>query len=105
MKVLAHVLPINLHSFDLHATKGFYVGIAIEHYLCSEIFTPSTGTVHIYDTVIWFPHGSLNIPIPSNDELLRSAIDYLRTTLQSSVKNKILPPEVTTSIKNLLDLN
>ena len=57
------------------------------------------------DTIGWFPHGSLKLPIPSKDELICSVIDDLRATLQFSVKNNILPPEVTTSRKTLLDLN
>ena len=104
-KVLAHVLPIDHRSFDPHAIKGFSVCLAMEHYRCFKIFIPSTGGIHIADTVIWFPQGSLKLPIPSKDELLCSAIEDLRTTLQSSVKNNILTPEGTTHRKKLIDLN
>ena len=105
MKVLAHSLPINHRSFDPHSIKSFSVGVAMEYYHWFKIFIPSTGGVFIADTVIWFPRSSLKLPIPYKDELLCSAIDYLRTTIQSSVKNNILPHEGTTSKKNLLDLN
>ena len=79
MKLLARVLPIDRHSFDLHAINGFSVGVEMENYLCFKIFIPSTGGVRIADTVRWFPHVRLKLPIPSKD-------DDLRTTLQSSVK-------------------
>ena len=105
MKLLAHVLPIDHRLFDPHAIKGFSVGVAIENYRCFKIFIPSTGGVRISDTVRWLPHGILKSPITYKDELLRSSIDDLRTTLQQSVKNNILPPEGTTSRKNLLYLN
>ena len=105
MKLLAHVLPIYRCLFELHAIKGLYVGVAMENYRCFKIFISSTGRVRISDTVIWFPHGSLKLPIPYNDELLCSAIDNLYTTIQSSMKKNILPPESTTYIKTLLELN
>ena len=105
MKVLSHVLTIDRRSFYPHAIKGFYVGVVMEHYRCFKIFIPSTGRVRIYGTIRWFPCGSLKLPIPSKDELICSVIDDLRATLQFSVKNNILPPEVTTSRKTLLDLN
>ena len=40
MKVLAHVIPIDLLLFDPYAIKGFSVGIAMEHYRCFKIFIP-----------------------------------------------------------------
>ena len=97
MKLLSHVLPIDRRLFDLHAINGFSVGVAMEHYRQFEIFIPSTGGVRIADTVIWFPHGSLKLPIPSKDETLCSSIYDLHNTLQPSVKNNILLPEGTTS--------
>ena len=105
MKVQAHLLPIDSCLFDSHVIKGFYVGVEMEHYFCFKIFIPSTVRVCIYDIVRWFPRGSLKLPIPSKDELLCITIDDLRTTLQLSVKNNILPTEGNTSRKTLLNLN
>ena len=77
----------------------------MDHQHCFKIFIPSTGGVRIDDTFRWFPNGSLKIPTPSKDKPLCSAIDDLSSTLQSSVKNNILPPEGTTSRKIVLELN
>ena len=85
MKVLSHVLTIDRRSFYPHAIKGFYVGVVMEHYRCFKIFIPSTGGVHIDDTVRWLLCGRLKLPILSKDEPLHSAIDELHTTLQSSI--------------------
>ena len=104
MKVLANVLPIDRRLFDPHTIKGFYVGVWMEHNRCFKIFIPSTVRVRIADTVIWSPHVSLKIPIPIKDEILRRAIDDLRTTIQLSLKNNILTPEGTTSRKPCLNL-
>ena len=104
MNVLAHILPVDRRLFDPHAIKGLYIGVAMEHYRCFKTLIPPTGEVHIVDTVRLLPHGILKLPIPSKYELLHISIDYLRTTLQFSMKNNILPPEGTTSKKTLLDL-
>ena len=104
MKVLAHVLPVDRCLFYLHAINGFSVGVAMKDYRCYKIFIPSTVKVLISDTIRWFLHGNLKLPIPSKDEPICSAIDHLHATLQFSVNN-ILPPEGTTSRKPLLDLN
>ena len=77
----------------------------MKYFRCLKVFIPSTGGVSISDTVRWFPHGILKLFIPSKYKLLCSAIGDLRTTLQLSAKNNILPPEGTTSRKTLLDLN
>jgi hypothetical protein len=81
MKVLAHLLPQDRRSFDPHAIKGFSVGPAMEHYRCFKIFIPSTGKVRIADTVKWYPHGNLKMPITSKDELLTAALNDLKQTL------------------------
>ena len=60
----------------------------MEHYLCYKIFIPSSGGVCIAGTLRWLPHGSLNLPIPSEDDILLSAIDDLHITLQLYVKTK-----------------
>ena len=65
MKLMAHVLPIDHHLFGTHAIKGFSVCFAMEHHRYFKIFIPSTGGVHIAETVGLFPHGSLKLPIPS----------------------------------------
>ena len=77
----------------------------MEHCCCFKMFIPSTGGVCIDDNIRWFPHGRLKLTIPSNDGTLQSAINDLHTTLQSSVKNNILPPKGTTSRKTMFDLN
>ena len=105
MEVLSHVILIDCHFFNPHAIKGFSVGIEMEHYCCFKIFIPSTGGFRIVDTVRWFPHVSLKLPIPTKDKFLRRSIDDLHTTLQLYVKNNSLPSKGTTSRENLLFLN
>ena len=77
----------------------------MEHYRCFKIFVPSTGGTRIADTVRWFPHGDLKMPIASKESLLHAAIQDLSATIKSTVKNSILPPENTTNRQTLLDLH
>ena len=67
MKVLAHVVTIDRHSFDPHDIKFLSVGVAMEYYCYCKIFITSNGGVYISDTVRWFPRGSLKLPIQSKD--------------------------------------
>ena len=105
MRVLAHVLPKDRASFASHSIPGYSIGPAMEHYRCFKIFVPSTGGTRIADTVRWFPHGDLKMPIASKESLLHAAIQDLSATIKSTVKNSILPPENTTNRKTLLELH
>jgi hypothetical protein len=105
MRVLAHVLPADRASFAPHSIQGYSIGPAMEHYRCFKIFVPSTGGTRIADTVRWFPHGDLKMPIASKESLLHAAIQDLSATIKSTVKNSILPPENTTNRQTLLDLH
>ena len=89
MRVLAHVLPKDRASFASHSIPGYSIGPAMEHYRCFKIFVPSTGGTRIADTVRWFPHGDLKMPIASKESLLHAAIQDLSATIKSTVKNRI----------------
>jgi hypothetical protein len=105
MRVLAHVLPSDRTSFGPHAIAGYAIGPAMEHYRCFKIFIPTTGRIRIADTVKWFPHGDLKLPIASKEALLHASIQDLSATIKSSIKNGILPPDGTTNRQTLLDLH
>jgi hypothetical protein len=62
--------------------------------------------VRIADTVRWFPHGDLKMPISSkDDDLLRAFLHDLRVTLKSTISNDLLPPPNSESRKILEQLN
>ena len=63
------------------------------------------GGVRIADTVRWFPHNGLKMPVPSKEALLQATLEDLKATLKSTIKNNILPPEGTNSRDILLQLN
>ena len=105
MEVLAHLLPEDRRSFDPHAVKAYSVGPAMNHYRCHRVLVKSTGRTRISDTLRWFPHGNLKLPIPSKHDLLQSVLQDLRATLKSTMTNGILPPLGTESRKTLEQLH
>lgn len=105
MKVLAHVLPKDRKSFAPHAIKGFSIGPAMSHYRCFRIFIPDTGGTRISDTLRWFPHNNVKMPIANEDVLLRSAVQLLRTAVKARLKNQILPPLEQDNHQTLTELN
>ncbi|GFH50519.1 hypothetical protein CTEN210_06995 [Chaetoceros tenuissimus] len=105
MKVLAHVLPKERQSFAPHVIKGFSVGPAMNHYRCFRIFIPDTGGTRISDTLRWFPHNDIRMPIASEDVLLRSAVQLLRKAIKDRLKNQVLPPLEQDNHDTLTDLN
>ena len=56
IKVLAHLRPEDRPSWSLHAADGYYVGQAMRHYQCHNVWLPSTDRTRIAQTVCWFPH-------------------------------------------------
>ena len=105
MKVLAHILPKDRKSFAAHAVKGYHVGPAMDHYRCFSIFIPSTKGTRIADTLRWFPHNHIKMPIASDDALLRTALDTLRAAVTRRLKNQILPHPEADNLKTLTDMN
>ena len=80
IRVLVHDLPGNRKSWAPHASEGYYLGPALDHYRCYRVLNPKTNAVRISETVRWLPHNSIRVPTPSPDDFLRSSIhDFLST--------------------------
>ena len=73
-----------------HATEGFYLGPALNHYRCYRILNPRTNSERISETVRWLPHSSIQVPTPTPDETLRLCIQDFITTL-TNIKPQQLP--------------
>jgi len=72
IKVLVH--EPNRSSWAAHGVRGFYLGPALAHYRCYNIFIPSTGAIRISNSVAWLPE---KVKLPGS-----SAIDVLYTAIQ-----------------------
>lgn len=64
IKVLIHDKPAARASWAPHGVQGFYLGPALQHYRCFQVYNTATSTTRITDTVQWFPHGFF-MPDPS----------------------------------------
>ena len=75
MKVLAHDKPDNRGTYAPHGTLGYVINSTKNHYRCWEVYTPTTNSTRISDTVAFFPN---KIPVPhlsSADNAMRAAAD------------------------------
>lgn len=55
--ITIHEKPSQRKSWSKHGVKGFYLGPAMEHYRCYNVWTSHSGTSRVADTVAWHPHG------------------------------------------------
>ena len=99
----AHVLPSIRKSWDPHSKDGFYLGPAMEHYQCYNIWTPSTASTRICDTVKWFPH-NLKMPNATRDQIIIAAASDLTAALLSTDTDTLLPPIASDTRQHLHDL-
>ena len=100
MRVLVHDLPNHRKSWAPHASEGFYLGPALNHYRCFRVLNPTTNAKRISETVRWMPHSTIQVPTPTPDDLLRISIQDFITTLRT-VKPQQLP-HLSQSGKHLL---
>lgn len=74
-RVLVHVKPNKRTTWAPHGETGWYIGPAMEHYRCHQVFIPKTNATRIADTVEFFPQ---NVPLPSlssHDTLITAALE------------------------------
>jgi hypothetical protein len=72
-----------------HGDEGWYVGPALEHYRCVNVYFPSTRTTRTVDTVRYFPH---TIPFPKTtleDHLRQASSDIV--ALLANPPSKVTP--------------
>ena len=63
-----------------HGTNGYYLGPALHHYRCYNVWATATNSPRVTDTVAWFLD-NLKMPSPSSNDLLLAAIYDLKTAL------------------------
>eukprot|EP01034_Spumella_vulgaris_P031394 gene31394-38776_t len=80
--VIIHETPATRPSWGPHGKHGFYLGPALEHYRCYNIFVTATGRTRVSDSIAWFP-ASFHMPGSSAKELLEKAITALKDTFTS----------------------
>ena len=85
-KVLIHDKPANRNSWAAH---GFYIGPALQHYRCFQVWATQSQSIRITDTLAWFPI-DFTMPELSPLDHATAAIIDLSTALRSLVPAAVI---------------
>jgi hypothetical protein len=66
IKILIHEKSQVCHSWAPYRVEGWFLGPALDHYRCYQVYCAQTGGKRILDTVEFFPH---DIPMPKNSSI------------------------------------
>lgn len=81
-KVLIHEKTDQRRTWDPHATEGWYIGPATEHYRCYRVFTNKTKGERISDTVEFFPQHT-NVPYATPTQVITKAAHDIISVLKA----------------------
>jgi hypothetical protein len=87
-KIIAHEKPSQRRTWAPHGQLGYYLGPAMHHYRCQNVYITSTASERIVDTLEFFPHNS---PMPQ----LSSTARVLMATQDMTDDLKHPHPDVT----------
>ena len=82
---LIHDKPNTRASWAPHGIPGFYLGPALHHYRCYNVWAIPTNLPRVTDTVAWFLD-PLQLPLPTPHDLLLAAIYDLQRALSYVAK-------------------
>ena len=91
MHVVAHEKIDNRGTWSPHGKDAWYVGPALHHYRCYNVWIWDTKAPRITDTVAWFPPPHLKMPVASKADLLVAGINDLTKILTSDFHGTLEP--------------
>ena len=94
-KVLVHDTPENRGTWQVHGSSGFYIGRALLHYRCHNVWMTDTRALRVSNCLAWFPT-LVKMPGSSHIEELTAAVTDVRNLLRTMVSEnpEILQPGV-----------
>jgi hypothetical protein len=103
INVLVYVDPDHRGSWGSHAIEGHYIGPALEHYRCYDVYIPSTKAVRTTDTLVWLPE---KIPMPgaSSTDIITNCLIGIKEALENPSPNAPVCPLQPTQIETLQQL-
>jgi hypothetical protein len=81
-KIIAHEKPGKRRTWATHGQHGYYLGPAMHHYRCQNVYISSTASERIVDTLEFFPH-NYQIPQLSSTDILIMAAKDMTDALQN----------------------
>jgi hypothetical protein len=83
-KIIIHEKPQQRKSWDPHGVVGWYLGPAMDHYRCYQVFTTPTKVEHIGDTEEFIPQNTQVHTMTSTDLAIQAANDLVEALQQPS---------------------
>jgi hypothetical protein len=74
-KIIAHEKPGKRRTWAPHGQHGYYMGPAMHHYRCQNVYISATASERIVDTLEFFPHNYQMPQLSSTDRLIMAAKD------------------------------
>jgi hypothetical protein len=74
-KITAHENPSQRRTWAPHGQHGYYLGPAMHHYRCQNVYISSTARERIVDTLEFSPHNSPMLQLSSTGRLLMADND------------------------------
>jgi hypothetical protein len=105
-RVLVHEKPDVRQSWDPRAIDAWYIGPAMHHYRCYNVFIWGTKSERIADTLAWFPT-RVNMPTISSLDMVRAAAnDLVKALLHPSAGSPLAPTtdSETAALKQLAEI-
>ena len=87
-KVVAHISPQKISTWELNGEVGWYVGPSMKHYRCVQCYFPRTREVRHCDTVEFFPH-EISFPRVTLKDHLTQAAEDITTILTLPPANTV----------------
>jgi hypothetical protein len=74
-KIIAYEKPGKRRTWAPHGQHGYYLGPAMHHYRCQNVYISSTASERIVDTLEFFPHNYQMPQLSSTYRLIMAAKD------------------------------
>jgi hypothetical protein len=74
-KIIAHEKPGKRRTWAPHGQHGYYVGPAMHHFRCQNVYISATASERIVDTLEFFPHNYQMPQLSSTDRLIMAVND------------------------------
>jgi hypothetical protein len=81
-KIIAHEKPGKRRTWAPQGQHIYYLGPAIHHYRCQNVYISATASERILDTLEFFPHNFQMPQLSSTDRLIMAAKD-MKDALQN----------------------
>jgi hypothetical protein len=99
-KVEAHVVPEIHETWAPHIASEYYIGNAMEHYHCHNVYIPDTKGTRVCSS-IFFKHKYLTMPNLTPSDTLNKAADTLSEAITGAIPVSSITNDTITQLLNI----